>query len=249
MDDDGSDVCLQCSSAFSLLVRRHHCRSCGGLFCSSCCSHWIAIPEEMTALPPYSMFRDPDQNAPSRCCTSCVALIRGLDRQSQTDVISSATGNSSPQHRNDMSSPSREPAGDETSARLEPPPSQPSSAMPTDSLASPPLVPREEAAATSPSPSPLRQVACQEWRGGTVGAGKHKLYAVTVPSSIPRGRVFQVSLDNRVMTVHLPSDIAPGQRILVKAPSPPMIIQRAQASAVLPPTKKVPPDTHHALLQ
>lgn len=93
--------------------------------------------------------------------------------------------------------------------------------------------------AESSTGSSLREIDTVEWRGGTVGRGKFKLYTITVPSYISQGRRFQASLDNRVMTVILPLDIMPGQRILVKAPSPSVSVQKAQAFTVLAPTKKV----------
>eukprot|EP00301_Raphidiophrys_heterophryoidea_P023137 c7113_g1_i1.p1 GENE.c7113_g1_i1~~c7113_g1_i1.p1 ORF type:complete len:633 (+),score=152.50 c7113_g1_i1:34-1899(+) len=37
--------CLSCGCRFTLTVRRHHCRKCGHVFCSKCCSHRRAIPE------------------------------------------------------------------------------------------------------------------------------------------------------------------------------------------------------------
>mmetsp|Transcript_35738 Transcript_35738/g.70161 ORF Transcript_35738/g.70161 Transcript_35738/m.70161 type:complete len:225 (-) Transcript_35738:228-902(-) len=34
--DDAHSHCVQCGEAFTLFVRRHHCRLCGRIFCSSC---------------------------------------------------------------------------------------------------------------------------------------------------------------------------------------------------------------------
>ncbi|CUE86164.1 zinc finger protein, putative [Bodo saltans] len=41
--DDEVSKCDGCSSAFGILVRRHHCRSCGGIFCNPCSSHALII--------------------------------------------------------------------------------------------------------------------------------------------------------------------------------------------------------------
>jgi len=36
--------CQKCEKAFTFLVRDHHCRNCGGNFCSDCCHQEIPIP-------------------------------------------------------------------------------------------------------------------------------------------------------------------------------------------------------------
>ncbi|GAV47937.1 hypothetical protein ZYGR_0I02330 [Zygosaccharomyces rouxii] len=40
-----SDVCMICSKKFSLFLRRHHCRSCGGVFCQDHSSNSIVLPD------------------------------------------------------------------------------------------------------------------------------------------------------------------------------------------------------------
>lgn len=40
-----SDACMICSKKFSMLNRRHHCRSCGGIFCQEHSSHNIQLPD------------------------------------------------------------------------------------------------------------------------------------------------------------------------------------------------------------
>eukprot|EP01133_Synstelium_polycarpum_P020517 gene20517-24628_t len=44
---DDSDVhnCTRCKTSFSLLVRRHHCRRCGLVFCQKCSSNNVKIPQ------------------------------------------------------------------------------------------------------------------------------------------------------------------------------------------------------------
>ncbi|XP_037294828.1 putative 1-phosphatidylinositol 3-phosphate 5-kinase isoform X3 [Manduca sexta] len=41
MPDDISRECYECASRFSALRRRHHCRVCGQIFCSRCCSQRV----------------------------------------------------------------------------------------------------------------------------------------------------------------------------------------------------------------
>jgi len=43
--------CQACSSSFGLFNRKHHCRACGGVFCSSCCYKTISIPENFIQKP------------------------------------------------------------------------------------------------------------------------------------------------------------------------------------------------------
>ena len=81
--------------------------------------------------------------------------------------------------------------------------------------------------ALPPSPSPphppfdstrgaLIEVDCLEFVQGTA----YKKYAVTIPSDISGGDVFLASLDNRLMNVILPTNVASGDTILVRAPHP-----------------------------
>ncbi|CAG9088860.1 unnamed protein product [Plutella xylostella] len=41
MPDDISRECYECAARFSTLRRRHHCRVCGQIFCSRCCSQRV----------------------------------------------------------------------------------------------------------------------------------------------------------------------------------------------------------------
>lgn len=49
------DTCRDCNSQFSSLLRRHHCRNCGGLFCESCTEKSVTLDEEVL----------------DRCCLGC----------------------------------------------------------------------------------------------------------------------------------------------------------------------------------
>lgn len=49
--DDISDKCLACEKNFSFLRRRHHCRSCGGIFCYECSGYSIEIPKFIDTCP------------------------------------------------------------------------------------------------------------------------------------------------------------------------------------------------------
>ena len=42
--DDQAKYCLHCTKPFSLLIRRHHCRSCGAIICDLCSSNRLDLP-------------------------------------------------------------------------------------------------------------------------------------------------------------------------------------------------------------
>eukprot|EP01113_Clastostelium_recurvatum_P034539 TRINITY_DN4699_c0_g1_i2.p1 TRINITY_DN4699_c0_g1~~TRINITY_DN4699_c0_g1_i2.p1 ORF type:complete len:556 (+),score=119.84 TRINITY_DN4699_c0_g1_i2:96-1670(+) len=45
LTDDATDRCMACSTRFSFMLRRHHCRGCGRLFCGSCTSQRATMVE------------------------------------------------------------------------------------------------------------------------------------------------------------------------------------------------------------
>ncbi|XP_059681568.1 lateral signaling target protein 2 homolog [Gavia stellata] len=56
--DSTCSQCSACRSPFTLLRRRHHCRSCGKIFCARCSPHAVALPH-------YGHLK------PVRVCTHC----------------------------------------------------------------------------------------------------------------------------------------------------------------------------------
>jgi len=43
--DDMVDQCYHCGRQFTFFLRRHHCRSCGNIFCHYCCNNYMEIPQ------------------------------------------------------------------------------------------------------------------------------------------------------------------------------------------------------------
>jgi hypothetical protein len=43
--------CQICDTNFSFFTRKHHCRACGGVFCSTCCNKFMMIPESIIKKP------------------------------------------------------------------------------------------------------------------------------------------------------------------------------------------------------
>lgn len=87
VSDSAVTQCAQCSAAFSLFLRRHHCRLCGRVFCYRCSSHKAPIPEVMSSIIPSSpptvlgSILTPDPARPRRLCDSC---YQSVDRKEST---------------------------------------------------------------------------------------------------------------------------------------------------------------------
>lgn len=86
--DNMTNNCMQCDTKFSLIKRRHHCRSCGQLLCSACCC--------MKAKLEYME----DQEA--RICIQCDHILSLQDTELPNVVSSDANAARQPNPNNPM---------------------------------------------------------------------------------------------------------------------------------------------------
>ena len=61
--DERVSTCFDCKCTFSLFRRKHHCRSCGRIFCDACSVHRERIPHHFSPQP-------------QRVCGSCLVLLQ-----------------------------------------------------------------------------------------------------------------------------------------------------------------------------
>jgi len=50
VDDSKCKACYECEAPFTMLVRRHHCRICGRIFCANCTI--TSVPASKGEAPP-----------------------------------------------------------------------------------------------------------------------------------------------------------------------------------------------------
>lgn len=67
--DEDMQNCLNCHTPFSFLVRKHHCRCCGGIFCGSCTEKFARYDKKRVRV----IKRSPsdEEFPPFRTCDSC----------------------------------------------------------------------------------------------------------------------------------------------------------------------------------
>ena len=70
MSDDRSTQCTMCHSDFSMLNRRHHCRSCGSIFCHYCCYQYQSLPSYLPST--HKRYCDGKKH---RVCNMCLREI------------------------------------------------------------------------------------------------------------------------------------------------------------------------------
>ncbi|DAZ95754.1 TPA: hypothetical protein N0F65_006402 [Lagenidium giganteum] len=51
VQDDAVNACFKCHTLFTLMVRKHHCRACGRIFCNACSSQRVVIPGDYESMP------------------------------------------------------------------------------------------------------------------------------------------------------------------------------------------------------
>ena len=97
VDDRSAESCFHCSFEFSMLIRRHHCRHCGQVFCRYCCSdkHMVA---KFGYMKPVRLCRKCNaaclkaENLLSAVNCNDIAMVqrfvrKGIDVNSYTDVF------------------------------------------------------------------------------------------------------------------------------------------------------------------
>ncbi|TYZ64387.1 hypothetical protein PybrP1_012350 [[Pythium] brassicae (nom. inval.)] len=63
VQDDAVNACFKCHTLFTLLVRKHHCRACGRIFCSACSSQRVVIPGDYESTPASPQYNSLTSNA------------------------------------------------------------------------------------------------------------------------------------------------------------------------------------------
>lgn len=76
--DDKAVGCMRCAKHFTLIVRRHHCRMCGKIFCSDCCSNFSLLPRQF------------NRSDPQRVCVRCFEALLPMQRQLMLTVSKAA---------------------------------------------------------------------------------------------------------------------------------------------------------------
>jgi hypothetical protein len=78
LPDTEADACMRCSVKFSFRKRRHHCRACGLIFCSSCCNFRLVLPYKINKQSLSTSEADTslsNQKELSRVCNDCYETI------------------------------------------------------------------------------------------------------------------------------------------------------------------------------
>lgn len=65
--------CENCRCTFTMMYRKHHCRSCGKVFCSYCCYKTILVPKEFLSYHQTSLFSYFSKE--ERVCDNCYSEI------------------------------------------------------------------------------------------------------------------------------------------------------------------------------
>lgn len=97
--DEEAAQCMNCSQRFTVIRRRHHCRACGRVLCSNCCSS-RAILEYM-------------ESKEARVCLPCLQVLKKVEAYKKwgaLDDIPQMASNSSPSHGSLTSTPGSSPS-------------------------------------------------------------------------------------------------------------------------------------------
>lgn len=80
--DHAASNCAKCLTSFGYLTGKHHCRSCGNIFCASCASKYIEIPDYIRDKPTPNDIKNPSyyfkvlRSNEQRVCEQCYIMIQ-----------------------------------------------------------------------------------------------------------------------------------------------------------------------------
>lgn len=83
VDDQSVSHCHSCRKEFSIMLRKHHCRHCGRVFCSNCADKKIKLPVTIfynLPEPPSNTFIRDDVNSKLRVCKRCYVYVKKIYR-------------------------------------------------------------------------------------------------------------------------------------------------------------------------
>uniref|UniRef100_K3WMB0 Phosphatidylinositol 3-kinase n=1 Tax=Globisporangium ultimum (strain ATCC 200006 / CBS 805.95 / DAOM BR144) TaxID=431595 RepID=K3WMB0_GLOUD len=63
VQDDAVNACFKCHTLFTMIIRKHHCRACGRIFCSACSSQRVVIPGDYESTPASPQYNSLTSNA------------------------------------------------------------------------------------------------------------------------------------------------------------------------------------------
>ncbi|XP_039274084.2 uncharacterized protein LOC120348043 isoform X1 [Styela clava] len=72
VSDDSASLCVLCRNKFNQIRRRHHCRCCGLVLCSKCCSNRVPVPQYMI-------------DTPERVCNACLPVVSSVTMSHSND--------------------------------------------------------------------------------------------------------------------------------------------------------------------
>jgi hypothetical protein len=82
-EDKKVTACRKCKKLFGFLLRKHHCRHCGCIFCDTCSNYYVVIPDFITdRVEPedywnISYYITPLRSKEERVCKQCYEVIKG----------------------------------------------------------------------------------------------------------------------------------------------------------------------------
>ncbi len=87
VEDSSVIQCFNCKNEFSMLLRKHHCRLCGRVFCYQCSNYYTTLPLDILRKVPdkpstyndYMGYHD-DLNKNVRVCGTCFSYVNNLIR-------------------------------------------------------------------------------------------------------------------------------------------------------------------------
>uniref|UniRef100_A0A6C0CC43 FYVE-type domain-containing protein n=1 Tax=viral metagenome TaxID=1070528 RepID=A0A6C0CC43_9ZZZZ len=83
VDDNMVTHCLGCNVQFNFITRKHHCRTCGNIFCSTCVSNYMVVPDFIIDKPNPNDYWNLSHYVKSlkgpkeKVCSDCFIFITG----------------------------------------------------------------------------------------------------------------------------------------------------------------------------